>query len=109
MVKYYDESRFLGQNITDLANIILTGDTRQRWAYETQIFADAMINQMSITERSLILDYGVGIGRIAKELIHKTGCSVIGVDISEDMLRESLSYVSHQNYKEDYHMNLVLS
>ncbi|MAH05509.1 MAG: hypothetical protein CL561_08115 [Alphaproteobacteria bacterium] len=98
MVKYYDESRFLGQNITDLANIILTGDTRQRWAYETQIFADAMINQMSITERSLILDYGVGIGRIAKELIHKTGCSVIGVDISEDMLRESVSYVSHQNY-----------
>ncbi len=98
MVKYYDEHRFNGDNVGDLAKIILTGDTLERWHRETEAFVDMMIAQMDITEKSVLLDYGAGIGRIARELIRKTGCSVIGVDTSSDMLREAFAYVAHPNF-----------
>jgi hypothetical protein len=98
MVKLYDDTRFLGKNEEALAKIILTGDTKKRWAQETDAFSDVMIEYMNITRDTVLLDYGAGIGRIAKSLIEKTDCSVIGVDISPDMLRESFSYVAHPNF-----------
>tara|TARA_R110002126_G_scaffold3263_1_gene18568 strand:+ start:272427 stop:273059 length:633 start_codon:yes stop_codon:yes gene_type:complete len=98
MVKVYDDTRFLGKDEETLSKIILTGDTKQRWAKETDVFSDAMIAHMGITQDTVLLDYGAGIGRIAKSLIEKTNCSVIGVDISPDMLRESFSYVAHPNF-----------
>ena len=45
-----------------------------------------------------VLDYGCGIGRIAKELILKTSCKVIGVDISESMRKmDELTQISKIN------------
>ncbi len=98
MVQVYDDRRFLGEDAQALAKIILTGDTGERWVKETEVFSEMMIRKMGITQDTVLLDYGAGIGRIAKSLIEKTNCSVIGVDISPDMLRESFSYVAHPNF-----------
>lgn len=98
LMQVYDDARFLGETADELEKIILTGDTKERWEKETPAFVDLMIKNMNITSEHVLLDFGTGIGRIAKELIEKTGCSIIGVDISRDMLRESFSYVSHNRY-----------
>ena len=97
-MQIYDDQRFLGSNADELAKIILTGNTAERWDIETEIFSDLMIQHMHITSDSVLLDFGTGIGRIAKALIDKTGCQIIGVDISPDMLRESFSYVSDNKF-----------
>jgi SAM-dependent methyltransferase len=98
MQKAYDENRFKSNSKQRLAQIILTGATEERWLKETPIFAKKIVQQLNIDENSTILDFGVGIGRLAKEVIELTNCTVIGVDISQDMLRESIEYVSHPNY-----------
>ena len=45
-----------------------------------------------------MLDYGCGIGRIAKELIDRTGCSVVGVDISSQMRALASQYVRSERF-----------
>jgi hypothetical protein len=98
MPQAYDNSRFKSDSKQRLAQIILTGATEERWTKETPIFAKKIVEQLNIDQDSTILDFGVGIGRLAKAVIDMTNCTVIGVDISQDMLRESIEYVSHPNY-----------
>jgi SAM-dependent methyltransferase len=66
--------------------IILTPEggarTLERWEIETPYLVNLILNRVNLDRNSLVLDYGCGIGRIAKELIKQTGCHVIGVDIS---------------------------
>lgn len=45
-----------------------------------------------------MLDYGCGIGRMAKELIARYGCSVIGVDISPNMRAIAVAYVGSDRF-----------
>jgi SAM-dependent methyltransferase len=46
----------------------------------------------------LLLDYGCGIGRSAKELIARCGCHVIGVDISPSMRALAAVYVASDRF-----------
>jgi SAM-dependent methyltransferase len=57
----------------------------------------ALTGSFALDRNSLVLDYGCGIGRIAKELIKQTGCHVIGVDISPSMLGLAYPYVHSDN------------
>jgi|TARA_R110002126_G_scaffold3263_2_gene18660 SAM-dependent methyltransferase len=98
MAAQYDDARFRKESVPELAQIILTGNTQARWEKETPIFAKKIVEHMQIVATSTVLDFGVGIGRLAKEILKLTNCTVIGVDISKDMLRESINYVSHPNY-----------
>ncbi len=98
MPQAYDNTRFKSDSKKRLAEIILTGATEERWIKETPIFAKKIIEQLKIDQNSTILDFGVGIGRLAKAILEQTNCTIIGVDISQDMLRESIEYVSHPNY-----------
>jgi SAM-dependent methyltransferase len=70
-------------------SIILTPEyghsTDHRWATETPYLADLLSQFLAPTKDMVILDYGCGIGRLAKELIDRHGCLVIGVDISLSM------------------------
>ena len=50
------------------------------------------------SKKSVVLDYGCGIGRISKELIEQTGCTVVGVDVSPNMLALSFDYVMSPNF-----------
>lgn len=83
--------------------IILTdegpgADTDTRWAHETPYMAELLATHLRPGPDSLIIDYGCGIGRLAKELIGTCGCHVIGVDISADMRRLSVDYVGSPRF-----------
>src|SRR5262252_187833 len=83
-------------------NIILTPEggqtTNERWIKETPYLVDLMLETVKLDKESLVLDYGCGIGRLAKELIARTGCHVIGVDISSTMLGHAYGYVNSPNF-----------
>jgi SAM-dependent methyltransferase len=84
------------RTIRDAKTIILTPEdstTDERWENETPYLGDLIARQLRLQDRHRVLDYGCGIGRMAKDLIHRTGCSVIGVDTSVSMRSLAPSYV----------------
>lgn len=99
----YNPKIFEQENIENAKKIILTKedslDTQERWEKETPFLVEQIIEKLKIDENMTILDYGCGIGRIAKELIEKTSCKVIGVDISASMRKMALEYVGNENFK----------
>jgi SAM-dependent methyltransferase len=48
--------------------------------------------------KSLVLDFGCGIGRLAKPLIEKHCCSVIGIDIAANMRALAASCVDSERF-----------
>jgi len=96
---YYYPEIFSVQNEQAARAIILTpegpgADTDTRWMQETPFITKLLQTHLAPGPGDLILDYGCGIGRLAKELIQHCGCHVIGVDISPEMRRLSLDYVA---------------
>ena len=83
--------------------IILTNegpgaDTESRWAIETPYVLELLQSCLPLTEKSVVLDYGCGLGRIAHAMIAATGCSVIGLDISDSMRRMAVDYVASSRF-----------
>lgn len=83
--------------------IILTpegpgADTDSRWAQETPYVLELVQQALQPGPNSLVLDYGCGIGRIAKAMIEASGCAVIGVDISPSMRRLAAGYVASDRF-----------
>jgi SAM-dependent methyltransferase len=67
--------------------------TEHRWQYETPYLAELIGEQLALEPGQLVLDYGCGIGRIAKALIERFGVSVLGVDQSQAMRGLAPGYV----------------
>jgi SAM-dependent methyltransferase len=102
VVRYYPEV-FDAKSIDAAKNIILTNegegaDTETRWKLETPYMVGLILEHLRISEASVVIDYGCGIGRIARELIEKTNCLVVGVDISPEMRAMALDYVSSDRF-----------
>ena len=75
-------------SIEQARSIILTPDgasTDQRWAAETPWLVEHFGRQLSPRPDTVLLDYGCGIGRLARPLIERFGCAVLGVDASHSM------------------------
>jgi len=93
---------FDAMNETHARNIIITPTASQpsqeRWVKETPHIIDLILEHVTLDETSVVLDYGCGIGRLAKELIARTKCKVIGVDISPTMLSYASLYVKSDNF-----------
>ncbi|MDB5806916.1 MAG: hypothetical protein JWN73_4238 [Betaproteobacteria bacterium] len=82
--------------------IILTpeGDTTEgRWARETPYVAERFAQLLKVRASHTVVDFGCGIGRVAKMLIEDTGCSVLGVDISPRMRELALTYVASPRFR----------
>jgi SAM-dependent methyltransferase len=84
----YDPGRYIDIETVDEAVEVITSATegltaQQRWENETP--ALIAIIERFIPQKSLVLDYGCGIGRLSKPLIAKHQCKVVGVDISPNM------------------------
>jgi SAM-dependent methyltransferase len=97
----YNPHVFDVATIGDAMQIILTPEdstTEHRWVTETPYLANLIARCFSLTEKSLVLDYGCGIGRLAKELIARHGCSVVGVDISASMRSIAVVYVGSDRF-----------
>jgi SAM-dependent methyltransferase len=92
-------------NVTSLQqakDIILTPqagmNSNERWQTETPYLLSLIERDAVFDADSVVLDYGCGIGRMAKALIEKYQCRVIGVDISPSMRALAASYVDSDRF-----------
>jgi cyclopropane fatty-acyl-phospholipid synthase-like methyltransferase len=97
---YYPEL-FDARTTEEAREIILTGEgstTDERWRNETAFICNLIAETIPLTASSVVVDYGCGIGRLAKELISRHGCRVIGVDISAAMRAMAVDYVKSERF-----------
>lgn len=98
----YSPAVFHTSDIEKAKYIILTPTpdmtTDERWEIETRRLSDELGHALNLNPDSRILDFGCGIGRIAKALIERYGCTVVGVDISENMRKLSIDYVKSERF-----------
>ena len=65
----------------------------ERWKIETPLFAKEILKY--VPENGTILDYGCGVGRLAKEVLaQRPDVKVVGLDASSDMIKQAYEYVN---------------
>lgn len=72
--------------------------TEHRWEHETPYVAGLIGEQLALQPGELVLDYGCGIGRIARALIERFDVRILGVDISQAMRGLAPAYVASPNF-----------
>lgn len=70
-----------------------------RWEADTQYTLDFIGQRFGLEQNSLVLDYGCGTGRIAKGLIERVGCQVVGVDASPSMRVVARAYAASDRFQ----------
>lgn len=84
-------------SVEDAMGIILTPEvglsTDQRWEQETAW----LIERLDFADGGLLVDYGCGIGRMAKALVDRKSAHVIGVDQSASMRVMATGYVGRDD------------
>src|SRR5260221_8560231 len=93
----YRPDIFEVSDLESAMQIILTPETgtttQERWEYETPYLVNEIGRTLGLDDNSCVLDYGCGVGRIARGLIERYHCFVIGVDISTGMRQLAPEYV----------------
>jgi SAM-dependent methyltransferase len=100
--RYYPQI-FNASDMKAAKEIILTNegpgaDTESRWTEETPYVTELVRAAIGLQPGMTVLDYGCGIGRMAKAMIEVSGCSVVGVDISANMRRLAPAYVGSNRF-----------
>jgi SAM-dependent methyltransferase len=80
--------------------IVLTSDPNNpnKFNQETSFLINFIIKNSFITKNDKVLDFGCGMGRIAKKLIEDIGCNVIGLDTSLHMQIHAMTYVNNDKF-----------
>lgn len=98
----YRPQIFNARTLAEAKSIILTAEgastTEERWENETPFLTEQLIAALAPRPGTLLLDFGCGVGRLAKELIRRTGCMVLGVDIDLTMRLHAEGYVGDQRF-----------
>ena len=78
-------------------NVVLSDDPNdpKKFERETNFLVDTIKDTITITDTSVVLDFGCGMGRVSKKLIDTFDCKVIGVDISDSMLTFARLYTAN--------------
>lgn len=76
---------------------IYNSTSQERWRDETLLLT-TLLDRLALTKDDVVLDYGCGTGRMAKALIDRFGCTVVGVDISPSMLQLATDYVDDSRF-----------
>lgn len=78
-------------------HVVLTSDPNdpKKFERETTFLVDKISENLEITNDMVVLDFGCGMGRVAKELITRFDCKVIGLDISASMLTFAKLYTAN--------------
>jgi SAM-dependent methyltransferase len=101
MSHIYDASVFDVADIDAAKRIILTPEnstTQERWAIETPYMTKLIAEHVAIDRETVLLDYGCGIGRMAKALIEHARCKVVGADFSQSMRALAVPYVGSRRF-----------
>ena len=72
--------------------------TEERWEKETRYLVEDIGQCLSLRPEACVLDFGCGPGRVAKGLIDRFGCSVVGVDFSQSMRLLAPEYVLSERF-----------
>ncbi|MBD2464516.1 methyltransferase domain-containing protein [Oscillatoria sp. FACHB-1407] len=98
----YKPEVFYVDTLDAAKGIILTPEegttTEERWQIETPYLAEQLGLELHPKPNDLILDFGCGIGRLAKEVINRYDCLVLGVDMSQQMLQFAIDYVASPKF-----------
>ena len=97
----YNPDFFNPANINDAKRIVLghgVSETESKWDIETEWNMQLFKQKRFLSKDSIVLDWGVGIGRLSKAMIAIFGCRVVGVDISKTMISHALDYVNSDNF-----------
>lgn len=100
----YSPAIFDVMTFPEARRVILTEESditsEERWTTEAPYLLElaARRAKLRLTPKSLVLDYGAGIGRMATALVTQIGCRVIGVDISRNMRALSTTHVPSELY-----------
>src|SRR5215218_6038048 len=98
----YLPSVFDVRDVEEARRIILTPEsgttTDERWTRETPWMVDRILEHCPVDAQCAVLDFGCGLGRMAKALIDATGCFVIGVDLSTSMRQLAPGYVASPRF-----------
>jgi ubiquinone/menaquinone biosynthesis C-methylase UbiE len=93
----YDPGVFEAPDLARAKHVILTPEpgqaTDERWARETPYLAQLLGEGLALKAGQLVIDYGCGIGRMAKALIERYDVQILGVDISQQMRSLAPAYV----------------
>ena len=97
----YRPAVFDHDSVEDAKRIILTvppSILENYWKRSTVATADLIIDGLKPTRDSVLLDFGCGIGRLAREVIGRIGCKIVGVDISASMRRQAIEHVASERF-----------
>ncbi len=102
VARYYPEI-FDAADLKRAKEIILTdegpgADSETRWSLETPYVMEVMDQALGLNADMVVLDYGCGVGRLAKAMIEAKGCAVIGLDISARMRDLARDYVASDRF-----------
>jgi ubiquinone/menaquinone biosynthesis C-methylase UbiE len=97
----YNPDFFNPDNIDSAKRIVLgygLAETESKWEVETEWNMKLFKQKQFLNKNSIVLDWGVGIGRLSKAMIETFGCQVVGVDINKNMISHALDYVNSDNF-----------
>lgn len=98
----YNPGIFDVRTMEEAKAIILTPEaqsTDERWEKETEYLTSVLGTEFTpLGPKDVLLDYGCGVGRLAKALIQRYGCTVVGVDISPSMRALAQVYVQSDRF-----------
>lgn len=97
----YDPSVFNVESLDRAKWVILNPDgvhtPEERWKIETEYLLRNIGGYLPV-DGATCVDFGTGIGRLAKPLIERRNWSVLGVDISQSMRRLAVGYVNSPKF-----------
>jgi len=100
----YDGSELFWMNLFTkedmMDKIIWESKNDEEFNKNTDVDTDKIIQGLRLQEadkNSIVLDFGCGIGRLAKVISQKTGLQVVGVDISQPMINQAKEYCKGTN------------
>lgn len=95
-MKYLSEI-FEAESFEAAKDCVLTPDPKDpnKFHDQTEFLINTLANLEIINSNKVVLDFGVGMGRVSKRLIEKFDCQVIGCDISINMLKFATMYVNN--------------
>lgn len=96
--KYYDET---WDDVDHTLHVGVFKSERdslaKAYAQATQYLVQHMIHTLPITQSSVILDIGCGTGRTLIDLCVQFGCSGVGIDLSDEQIRDAQQYARAVN------------
>lgn len=98
----YNSKFFDPKDLDDAKRIVLGHgftETDRKWKVETFWNQQLFKKRNFLNQDSIVLDWGVGIGRLSKMMIETFDCQVIGVDISRKMLSYAAEYVNNDKFR----------